>query len=112
MVAMCLWKSTVYVVCVCTQIGLCDYASMLHTYLVCVHCPPPLPSVPPPSPPLRSTSLPTSALHVAIINNHTDAVRALLDVLPQLPPTQTPVVDTQNHLHQVCTQELVGGASE
>lgn len=41
-----------------------------------------------------------TALHVAIINNHTDAVRALLDVLPQLPPTQTPVVDTQNHLNQ------------
>ena len=68
-------------------------------------------TVPLPSPPLRSTSLPTSALHVAIINNHTDAVRALLDVLPQLPPTQTPVVDTQNHLHQVCTQELMSGAS-
>ena len=85
------------------HVELITYASV---HLLQFFCP----SLPP--------SLPLSALHVAIINNHTDVVRALLDVLPQLPPTQTPVVDTQNHLHQVCRAcergqwvGLLGGAS-
>ena len=42
------------------------------------------------------------ALHLAIIHNHQDVVLQLLDVLPQLPPTETPVVDCLNNLKQVC----------
>ena len=45
----------------------------------------------------------SSALHLAIIHNHQDVVLQLLDVLPQLPPTETPVVDCLNNLKQVCT---------
>ena len=41
------------------------------------------------------------ALHLAIIHNHQDVVLQLLDVLPQLPPTETPVVDCLNNLKQV-----------
>ena len=44
-----------------------------------------------------------SALHLAIIHNHQDVVLQLLDVLPQLPPTETPVVDCLNNLKQVGT---------
>ena len=44
-----------------------------------------------------------SALHLAIIHNHQDVVLQLLDVLPQLPPTETPVVDCLNNLKQVCS---------
>ena len=42
-----------------------------------------------------------SALHLAIIHNHQDVVLQLLDVLPQLPPTETPVVDCLNNFKQV-----------
>ena len=42
-----------------------------------------------------------SALHLAIIHNHQDVVLQLLDVLPQLPPTETPVVDCVNNFKQV-----------
>ena len=50
-----------------------------------------------------SPSLPSSlrALHLAIIHNHQDVVLQLLDVLPQLPPTETPVVDCLNNHKQV-----------
>ena len=40
---------------------------------------------------------------MAIINRHEEAVRVLLDVLPQLPETSTAVIDMKNHLNQVCT---------
>ena len=40
-------------------------------------------------------------LHLAIIHNHQDVVLQLLDVLPQLPPTETPVVDCLNNFKQV-----------
>ena len=43
-----------------------------------------------------------TALHLAIIHNHQDVVLQLLDVLPQLPPTETPVVDCVNNFKQVC----------
>ena len=49
-----------------------------------------------------STSSPLSVLHLAIIHNHQDVVLQLLDVLPQLPPTETPVVDCLNNFKQVC----------
>jgi nuclear factor NF-kappa-B p105 subunit len=42
-----------------------------------------------------------TALHLAIIHNHQDVVLQLLDVLPQLPPTETPVVDCLNNFKQV-----------
>ena len=60
-------------------------------------------NVPPYSPPLLSPPLPSSlrALHLAIIHNHQDVVLQLLDVLPQLPPTETPVVDCLNNHRQV-----------
>ena len=58
----------------------------------------PLPFLPPSLPPSLS---PCSALHLAIIHNHQDVVLQLLDVLPQLPPTETPVVDCLNNLKQV-----------
>jgi len=45
--------------------------------------------------------VPNRALHLAIIHNHQDVVLQLLDVLPQLPPTETPVVDCLNNLKQV-----------
>lgn len=41
-----------------------------------------------------------TALHLAIIHNHQDVVLQLLDVLPQLPPTETPVVDCLNNYKQ------------
>jgi ankyrin repeat protein len=41
-----------------------------------------------------------TALHLAIIHNHQDVVLQLLDVLPQLPPTETPVVDCLNNHRQ------------
>eukprot|EP00731_Ephydatia_muelleri_P012374 Em0006g1268a len=41
-----------------------------------------------------------TALHLAIIHNHQDVVLQLLDVLPQLPPTETPVVDCLNNSQQ------------
>jgi ankyrin repeat protein len=41
-----------------------------------------------------------TALNVAIINRHEEAVRVLLDVLPQLPETSTAVIDMKNHLNQ------------
>ncbi len=48
------------------------------------------------------------ALHLAIIHNHQDVVLQLLDVLPQLPPTETPVVDCLNNLKQVRGNLSVG----
>ena len=48
-----------------------------------------------------NVSLLFSALHLAIIHNHQDVVLQLLDVLPQLPPTETPVVDCLNNSQQV-----------
>ena len=47
-----------------------------------------------------------SALHLAIIHNHQDVVLQLLDVLPQLPPSETPVVDCLNNFKQVRPYEL------
>ena len=46
-----------------------------------------------------------TALHVAIINNHIDVVRSLLDVIPQV-PTDEPVVNLQNHLQPVSYTHL------
>ena len=46
---------------------------------------------------------PFRVLHLAIIHNHQDVVLQLLDVLPQLPPTETPVVDCLNNFKQVST---------
>ena len=43
----------------------------------------------------------SSALHLAIIHNQQEVVLQLLDVLPQLPPTETPVVDCLNNFKQV-----------
>jgi len=42
-----------------------------------------------------------SALHLAIIHNQQEVVVQLLDVLPQLPPSETPVVDCLNNFKQV-----------
>ena len=42
-----------------------------------------------------------SALHLAIIYNHQDVVLQFLDVLPHLPPAETPVVDCLNIFKQV-----------
>lgn len=41
-----------------------------------------------------------TALHLAIIHNQQEVVLQLLDVLPQLPPTETPVVDCLNNFKQ------------
>lgn len=51
---------------------------------------------------LASFVFPPSALHLAIIHNQQEVVLQLLDVLPQLPPTETPVVDCLNNFKQVC----------
>jgi len=41
-----------------------------------------------------------TALHLAIIHNQQEVVVQLLDVLPQLPPSETPVVDCLNNFKQ------------
>ena len=42
-----------------------------------------------------------SALHLAIINNQQERVLWLLDAILQLPPTETPIVDSLNNFKEV-----------
>ena len=46
-------------------------------------------------------------LHLAIIHNDLSVVLQLLDVLPQLPPTEPPLVDCLNNLKQVNVEGTV-----
>ena len=40
-------------------------------------------------------------IHVAIINQQEDVVATLLDILPTLPASETPIVDCLNNFKQV-----------
>ena len=42
-----------------------------------------------------------SVLHVAIINQQEDVVPTLLDILPTLPASESPIIDTPNNFKQV-----------